>query len=166
MILDVTAGNRMMWKNKNPHNVVFVDKETRLRIPPDLFCDNRYLPFRDNCFGCVIFDPPHASKGPNSGLFSDPRSGSYYGLGITRKELLYNLLYAPRELFRVSKRVCFKWSWNPKMGKSRGRTIENVLWFFREYKLIYKRTWRKKTTESGWFTFVCTKSILCDSEEK
>ena len=27
MMLDATAGNRMMWPNKNPPHVIFMDKE-------------------------------------------------------------------------------------------------------------------------------------------
>lgn len=70
-ILDACCGSRMMWFNKeNPH-VLFADigelKATLcdgrpLEISPDIKMDFRQMPFADNTFKMVVFDPPHLSK--------------------------------------------------------------------------------------------------------
>ena len=68
-ILDATAGNRFMWFKKNNKYVVFVDKRVEKKgyddfrpnreIKPNIKADFRELPFSDNLFYLVIFDPPH-----------------------------------------------------------------------------------------------------------
>ena len=56
-ILDATAGNRHLWgKNKYPENVVFMDKEKNLRIPPDVIATWDKIPYPDDYFHCIIFD--------------------------------------------------------------------------------------------------------------
>lgn len=55
-ILDVTAGNRHIWgKEKFRDDVIFCDKETKLKIKPDIICKWDELPFKDNSFHCIIF---------------------------------------------------------------------------------------------------------------
>jgi ubiquinone/menaquinone biosynthesis C-methylase UbiE len=67
-ILDACCGSKMMWFNKNNPDVVFNDvrKEQHtlcdgrlLDISPDTNHDFRNLPFPDNSFKLVVFDPPH-----------------------------------------------------------------------------------------------------------
>ena len=72
-ILDVTCGDRTIWFQKNePHTIycdkrreefdgVFGKKQSRrhLVIDPDIICDFTDLPFRDESFSLVVFDPPH-----------------------------------------------------------------------------------------------------------
>jgi SAM-dependent methyltransferase len=56
-ILDSTAGYRMMHVNKeNPH-VLYTD--LRSEVNPDEVQDFRSLPYPDESFRLVIFDPPH-----------------------------------------------------------------------------------------------------------
>ncbi|GAH58480.1 unnamed protein product, partial [marine sediment metagenome] len=59
LILDATAGNRMIWKNKHPPNIVFMDKRVDFNLLPDVNAVWEHSPFRDDVFDCVIFDPPH-----------------------------------------------------------------------------------------------------------
>lgn len=70
-ILDPACGSRMMWFDKNNPNAVFCDirKENHilcdgrtLSINPDIQTDFRQLPFEDNTFSMVVFDPPHLKK--------------------------------------------------------------------------------------------------------
>lgn len=75
-ILDATCGSRMMWFNKSNEDVIFADKRTEthtlcdgrvLEIKPDIEMDFTEMPFKDNTFKLVVFDPPHLSKlGKNS----------------------------------------------------------------------------------------------------
>ena len=74
-ILDVTCGSRTIWFDKNHPAALYCDKrkETYLGywksgdgkstrdciIDPDVCCDFTALPFPDNSFPLVVFDPPH-----------------------------------------------------------------------------------------------------------
>lgn len=75
-ILDATCGSRMMWFDKQNPDVLFADKRTEshilcdgraLEITPDIEMDFTQMPFDDNSFKLVVFDPPHLKKlGKNS----------------------------------------------------------------------------------------------------
>jgi ubiquinone/menaquinone biosynthesis C-methylase UbiE len=67
-ILDVTCGSKMMWFNKDNPNVMFTDQRSgifisklgrRVEVSPDILVDFTKLPFQDNSFKLVVFDPPH-----------------------------------------------------------------------------------------------------------
>ena len=68
-ILDACCGSKMFWFNKNNQDVEFCDirKLTKteyypgryIEINPDTVCDFTDLPFDDNSFYLVVFDPPH-----------------------------------------------------------------------------------------------------------
>lgn len=70
-ILDCCCGSRMFWFDKKNTDVLFCDireLETELcdgrtlKIEPDLISDFRNMPFPDNSFKMVVFDPPHLHK--------------------------------------------------------------------------------------------------------
>jgi len=75
-ILDATCGSKMMWFDKQNPNVLFADQRTEshilcdgraLEIRPDIEIDFTNMPFDDNSFKLVVFDPPHLHKlGKNS----------------------------------------------------------------------------------------------------
>lgn len=77
-ILDPCCGSRMFWFNKNNPDVLFADNRTldttlcdgrTLVIEPDMIIDFRDMPFEDNTFNLVVFDPPHLiHAGENSWL--------------------------------------------------------------------------------------------------
>lgn len=73
-ILDMTCGSRTIWFNKNHPAAIYCDKRkesyelyfgknySNLRtctVDPDVVCDFTNLPFPDNSFSLVVFDPPH-----------------------------------------------------------------------------------------------------------
>ena len=73
-ILDVTCGSRTIWFNKSHPAAIYCDKRredfnlyfgkarTNLRtcsVDPDVQCDFTDLPFDDDTFSLVVFDPPH-----------------------------------------------------------------------------------------------------------
>lgn len=86
-ILDATAGSRMIWFDKQHPDAVYMDNRQLttilcdgriLNIHPDVVADFRNMPFEDNTFYLVVFDPPHLIKaGEKSwlaqkyGVFSD-----------------------------------------------------------------------------------------------
>ena len=70
-ILDACCGSRMFWFDKQNSNVIFADKRTEshilcdgrvLEIKPDIELDFTNMPFEDNSFKLVVFDPPHLKK--------------------------------------------------------------------------------------------------------
>jgi ubiquinone/menaquinone biosynthesis C-methylase UbiE len=76
-ILDVCCGSRMFWFDKSDERVIFCDKRNErhvlndksqktgtrdLVINPDILSDFSNLPFADNHFQVVVFDPPHFEK--------------------------------------------------------------------------------------------------------
>ena len=61
----------MFWFDKNNDKVIFMDNRVlhdtlcdgrRLDIEPDIIGDFRNIPFKDNTFSMVVFDPPHLLK--------------------------------------------------------------------------------------------------------
>lgn len=77
-ILDACYGSRMFYFDKTNPNVTFMDirelKDTlcdgrKLEIKPDIIGDFRNMPFENNIFDLVVFDPPHLIRaGKNSWL--------------------------------------------------------------------------------------------------
>lgn len=70
-ILDACCGSRMFWFDKENKNTIFVDNREidtklcdgrRLIIKPDIIADFKDMPFEDNTFYLVIFDPPHLKQ--------------------------------------------------------------------------------------------------------
>ena len=76
-ILDMTCGSRTIWFNKNEKHTIYFDKRceklelafgrarSNLRthiVQPDVQGDFTNLPFEDNSFALVVFDPPHLLK--------------------------------------------------------------------------------------------------------
>jgi len=68
VILDCCCGCRMFWFNKKHPNVIYMDirecdettrDKRRIRVAPDVKGDFRNMPFPDNSFRMVVFDPPH-----------------------------------------------------------------------------------------------------------
>ena len=117
-ILDVCCGSKMMWFNKQNDDVVFGDirldtyeiqckKEVSvISITPDIQFDFRQLPFENESFRMVVFDPPHLMRiSDNSILYA-----KYGKLGFGWKE---DLREGFQECFRVLKpfgTLIFKWS--------------------------------------------------------
>ena len=73
-ILDMTCGSRTIWFNKHHPAAVYCDKRKenyalhfgkahtslhQMIVDPDVICDFTDLPFEDESFNLVVFDPPH-----------------------------------------------------------------------------------------------------------
>lgn len=70
-ILDMCCGSRMFWMDKHDSRAIFTDLRNEnhilcdgrtLQISPDIIADFRQLPFPDNAFAQVVFDPPHLER--------------------------------------------------------------------------------------------------------
>lgn len=114
-ILDACCGSRMFWFDHNDPRAVFCDNrqvsETLcdgriLRIEPDVLCDFKALPFPDESFYLVVFDPPHLKQ-------AGPKSWQAKKYGKLPTDWEEELRQGFRECFRVLKpngTLVFKWS--------------------------------------------------------
>ena len=81
-ILDMCCGSKMFWFDRNHDNTVFMDKRKErhiltdsssvggfrvLDINPDVLANFKNLPFKDQSFWLVVFDPPHLSRNGQHG---------------------------------------------------------------------------------------------------
>ncbi len=77
-ILDVCCGSRMFWYDKQESHTTYMDirryhEELQtghvINVDPDVQADFRSIPFADETFDLVVFDPPHLiHAGPKSWL--------------------------------------------------------------------------------------------------
>ena len=67
-VLDACCGSRMFWFDKDHEDVVYMDNRQiseelcdgrQLIVSPDVVADFRDMPFEDESFYLVVFDPPH-----------------------------------------------------------------------------------------------------------
>src|SRR5690625_320365 len=67
-ILDACCGSKMFWFSKEHPDVLFMDSgqlkttlsdNRKLEVNPDIVADFREMPFDDESFYLVVFDPPH-----------------------------------------------------------------------------------------------------------
>lgn len=117
-VLDACCGGRMFWFDKEDPRAVFMDNRTletslcdgrKLSINPDVVGDFRDIPFPDNHFRLVVFDPPHLLRaGENSWI------AKKYGK-LNRETWRDDLRAGFCECFRVLEPggiLIFKWNEN------------------------------------------------------
>lgn len=121
-ILDACCGPRMMWFDKANPRALFIDKRQEtwpmagvsdpgradLVVAPDMVADFTEMPFPDESFYLVVFDPPHikASRAGKRGRFR-----KVYGVLPADWQELLRKGFA--ECFRVLRPhgiLIFKWS--------------------------------------------------------
>ena len=141
-ILDVCCGSRMWHFNKNNSNVLFMDNRElnttlcdgrKLIVSPDILANFTNIPFDDNSFYLVVFDPPHLKYAGDTSFLAKK-----YGTLPKDWETLINKGF--KECWRVLKTngtLIFKWSEQqistgdvlkiipeiPIVGQRRGKTI-------------------------------------------
>ena len=155
-ILDACCGSRMFWFDKDNPNVTFMDKRSEMvtatdnnlghdrviEIRPDVVGDFRDMPFDDESFYMVVFDPPHLLHAGESSWLAKK-----YG---TLDEIWpFDLRQGFTECMRVLKphgTLIFKWNeeqiklselldaigYQPLFGQKRGKT--HWLTFMKEDK--------------------------------
>jgi hypothetical protein len=104
-ILDMSAGNRAIWIEKDCELVTFLD--CRPEAKADFICDTRSIPDEvGKDFDLIVFDPPHVNFGKNA------KFSKAYGHHTT-EEIRDIVKGSGREAHRVSRRdalMAFKWN--------------------------------------------------------
>lgn len=77
MILDATAGNRAIYQTKYSENIIYLDRQKKLERKPTVFADFKYLPFKENVFDTILFDPPYY-WGTDNPWYTIPDSATYF----------------------------------------------------------------------------------------
>jgi SAM-dependent methyltransferase len=149
LVLDATAGYRMMHMNKKNPNVLYIDQ--RFEVKPDEVQDFRKLPYPDESFQLIIFDPPHLKDDHH-----DPKIklNSDYGLLIS-ETWQSDLKKGFAELWRVLKVngvLVFKWN-------DHDIRCKHVLTLFPVEPIIGQvangdRKLHKSRSCTVWFTFM------------
>ncbi|MCI1958853.1 MAG: class I SAM-dependent methyltransferase [Clostridia bacterium] len=146
-ILDACCGSKMFWFDKNNKDTIFMDSREiqttlcdgrKLEIKPDIVADFRNIPFQENTFNLVVFDPPHLIRaGKKSWL-----AAKYGILETTWQE---DIKKGFEECMRVLKSdgvLIFKW--NEEQIK-----LSEIL------KVIgYKPLFGNKRAKTHWLVFV------------
>lgn len=114
-IIDICCGGRLFWVNKDHPAAVYMDirqeplqklsNGAMFEVKPDIVADFTNIPFPDNTFSMVIFDPPHLKCGHKSFL--------YKKYGTLNKDWQKSLTKGFSEAFRILKpygSLIFKWS--------------------------------------------------------
>lgn len=70
-ILDACCGSKMFWFDREHKETVYMDSRIldttlcdgrKLIVKPDVIADFRKMPFEDESFYLVVFDPPHLMR--------------------------------------------------------------------------------------------------------
>lgn len=79
-VLDVCCGGKMFYFDKSDPRVLFCDKRKikttlcdgrEFEVSPDIQCDFTSLPFPDESFSLVVFDPPHLTRATGKGKYKE-----------------------------------------------------------------------------------------------
>lgn len=121
-ILDATCGSRMIWFNKNNPNALYVDRRVlhgeaiwkstkndsirKVDIEPDIVADFTELPFADETFYLVVFDPPHLLHiGENAWM-----SKKYGRLPENWRDVIHDGFHECMRVLKMNGTLIFKWN--------------------------------------------------------
>ncbi|MNM49633.1 Methyltransferase domain protein [compost metagenome] len=146
-ILDACCGSRMFWFDRNHKDTLYMDNrelETtlcdgrKLVVNPDLQADFTDMPFDDESFYLVVFDPPHLIKAGESSWLAK----KYGKLGQDWKS---DIAQGFKECMRVLKpngTLIFKWN-------------EDQIKLSEILKVIdYKPLFGDRRSKTHWLTFM------------
>lgn len=153
-ILDACCGGRMFWYDKNNPDVMFMDiREVEKGafnnnwnpnwcIKPDELADFRKMPFPDNYFKMVVFDPPHLTSGSMKSVINKK-----YGL-LNKETWQQDIVDGFNECWRVLEQfgvLIFKWNEANIKGKELIRLLPQSPLF---------GDFTGKTGSTIWMTFI------------
>ena len=120
-ILDATCGSKTIWFNKNHPDTVYFDKRVEnyelafgrnggnvrtMHVNPDVIGDFTDLPFPDNTFSLVVFDPPHLVGAKETAWLVK----KYGKLDETWPQMLHDGFHECMRVLKPDGVLIFKWS--------------------------------------------------------
>lgn len=157
VILDATCSSRMMWFNKHHPAALYVDKRIvhdeviwksgngeatqHLNIEPDVIADFTNLPFEDNSFSLVVFDPPHLMKISETACLAK----KYGKLDQDWKQTLHDGFWECMRVLKPYGTLIFKWC-------EYDIPVREVIKTIGEEPLFGHRSGKKSLTH--WMTFM------------
>lgn len=151
-ILDPCCGSKMFWFDKNNPDVEFCDIRTvehheyypgrYIEVTPDTVCDFTKLPFPDESYYLVVFDPPHLSSAGDSSIVA-------LKYGRLKGDWRSMLTAGFNECMRVLKPngvLVFKWS-------EIQHSLKDILPLFSQDPLFGNR-YRKPGNSTHWLCFM------------
>jgi ubiquinone/menaquinone biosynthesis C-methylase UbiE len=146
-VLDACCGSRMFWFDKQNEDVIFMDKREldtelcdgrKLVVKPDIIADFRNMPFEDESFYLVVFDPPHLLKvGDKSWL-----AKKYGKLNDTWREDISKGFDECIRVLKTNGTLIFKWN-------EEQIPLKEVLKCFR-----HKPLFGNKRSKTHWLVFM------------
>ena len=93
-ILDACCGSKMFWFDKAEPHTTYMDRREeqfeihgkKINVKPDVVADFRDMPFDDETFNLVVFDPPHLVQragGDSRAAVASGQSPSIYRAALT-----------------------------------------------------------------------------------
>lgn len=155
-VLDVACGSRMFWFDRQDGRAIFADKrrETHelkdkssqggsrtLTVNPDVLADFTDLPWPDDSFAMVVFDPPHLLRAGTKGW----QAKKYGKLPPDWQDMIRRGF---RECFRVLRpegTLIFKWN-------EHEIPVSQILALTPERPLVGQRC--GKTARTHWMVFM------------
>lgn len=156
-VLDPCCGSKMMWFDHNNPDVEFCDirevdneliwtskdgeDKRYLTVAPDTVCDVRHLPFADNTFYHIVFDPPHLQKiGDNAWLCK-----KYGKLDADWQSFIHDAFVELMRVLKPNGTLIFKWA---EIDIKTSQLLEVI-----PYKPLYgHRSGKHMTTH--WMAFI------------
>lgn len=153
-VLDACCGPRMMWFDSKDRRALFIDKRQETHrmdrgprsagrspavIAPDVVADFSAMPFPDESFYLVAFDPPHIQRGADTGYLVQ----KYGKLPADWREILRRGFAECFRVLRPHGVLIFKWA-ETNFG------IADVLELTPHQPLFGHRT----TRSTHWYVFM------------
>lgn len=163
-VLDACCGSRMMWFDKQDERALFVDRRReriemkpdkgypsgcKIVVDPDMQLDFTNLPFRDNTFALVVFDPPHIQR-------EEAKCCLTYKYGVLNGDWRAMLRDGFAECFRVLRPegvLIFKWAETEV-------PLREILALTDEKPLFGHKSGKQMGTH--WVTFIKTPKLGAD----
>lgn len=154
-ILDVCCGGKRFYYDKENPSVTFMDIRQenfeihgkKIDVNPDVIGDFRSMPFDDETFDLIVFDPPHLKWAGNTSIMK----AQYGQLDLfTWADDIHKGMSECMRVAKSTATIIFKWN-------EAQVSLKEVLEALSPYKPLFGNKINKKGT-THWLTFVKERS--------